>query len=353
MRAHDMAMLQASEMARLTQTARMLDEILAPRRELARFIEEAERNQRWIRESMPVIEQHRSVMEMLGPALEERRGIVEALPPMAATWQRLGEMVESRLSPLQALARMPDPELARMSALQQAMSRIPESTLLSGGVLQVLDRIPAHSLFGAFEQVESLSTLRGWIESASIAALGLPDAAASVFADLVEDELTELNVAAADSAALDRATLIDVLLAVLNSLGELGKHPDTRSLLIALFAAFAGVRYQAEIVAPDHQEVLAEMRRQTVLLERIHEGQGQAGGDSRREGVSDLRGVVIHNAHVRAAADAESRSFGVLLEGDEVLILGHEGGWLRVIAGLPGGDLQAGWVYARFVKAVP
>jgi hypothetical protein len=104
------------------------------------------------------------------------------------------------------------------------------------------------------------------------------------------------------------------------------------------------------LIAEERQQT-AEERRQTAVLQQIHDHLA-VNDYGRGNSLPEVRAIVTRNVHLRAEPSSRARSFGVLTPGDQVLILGRDKGWLQVSAGLPGGQVQVGWVYAPLVKAV-
>jgi hypothetical protein len=94
-----------------------------------------------------------------------------------------------------------------------------------------------------------------------------------------------------------------------------------------------------------HSESMAERRHQSELLTQSN--------DPPISQDSVLKGRIIRVAHLRAEPTTTSVSLGKLAVGDEVLILDRAGDWLHVKAGLIGGEVQYGWIYAYLTKAIP
>ena len=376
-------LIKASEIARPTALSEQMRQITAPPSYLAEWTESQRRLRQLTVQNSVVAEMaaiDRShfrlsdtlqavsslgsrIAELLGPTPTERLALVstagtqmDARLKFAAALPNLADQqfrIAGALSPiLEAQERLAETMDGQTSTLQKVMLGIPSSTsFLPPDVFQRLDQIGARSFLGNLQQPAYLGALRGLTETLSASALGFPESAAEAFADLVEGEFEEAMAAvAADPFALEGMTVLDLLLTLQNAWGALREYPGVRAALLVIVTALVQGGVQQLLSAGDHAEVMAEMRRQSALLE-----QGQAQREESepdRGSGAETRGEAIRNVHLRVGPDVKSRSLGKLSKGDTVLILGREGDWLRVVARLPGGKLHSGWVYSRLVKVV-
>lgn len=223
------------------------------------------------------------------------------------------------------------------SQIQQAVDYMPRLDPSAFQVFRGLDQVPAIALPQLLQEPEWLQALHS--AAVSAASMAFPDALADDFVDLVEREFAAVSMeVTADAGVLEGTTVLDVTVILLRRLGDLGRHPQVQQLIFAIVAAII-----AEIVGAEWQ----------MYRTRSAPGTTVAVVDEREQPeLPRLRGKASRRAHVREHPDRTSRSFGVLAPGDELLILGRDGDWLRVMVGLPGGEIQVGWVYAQLVKAL-
>jgi hypothetical protein len=377
-------LIEASEMGRLTALSKQMRQIAAPPSYLGEWAE----SQRRLREltmprsafaDMAATLDHSHfrlsdsvkglsgmgsrIAEMLGPTATERLALtgiagtqMDARMKLAAALPNLSDQqlrVAGALGPMmEAQKRMDEAMGSQIFSLQKAVAGIPTSSFsLPPSLFQRLDAIAAGPFLGTFQEPEYLRALRSLTEAVSAAALGFPDSVAEAFADLLEGEFEEATaLVAADPAALEGMTVLDLLLVLQNAWGALREHPVVRAAVLMIVGALVQGGVQQVLSASDHTEMMEELRRQSALLEQGRAEGSEHNGNSGSE--DEVRGEAIGNAHVRVGPDVKSKSLGKLSKGDIVLILGREGDWLRVLAGLPGGAFHSGWVYARLVKAV-
>jgi addiction module HigA family antidote len=223
--------------------------------------------------------------------------------------------------------------------LQQAVDYMPRLDPPASEILRSLDQVPAIALPPLLREPEWLQALHSAAAAVFADTIGFPDALADDFAGLVEREFAAASVeVTANVGTLEAATVLEFALTLLRRLDDLGRHPLVQQLIIVILAAIV-----AEIVGVEWQVYRTPRALQTTMPV-VDEG--------KQPPLPQIRGDVSSRAHVREHPDRTSGSFGVLAPGDEVLILGREGDWLRVMVGLPGDELQVGWVYARLVKAL-
>lgn len=338
-------LMRASDMGRRAELSERMRQLTAPPSYLAQW---AETDRRLRELSMPS-----SALAEVPTTLDQSIFRLKLGAGLSSLADRQLQLAGALNPIMEAQNRMADMMGSHTSALQNAFASIPTTTFfLPGDLLQRLDGIGAASFLGNFQEPESIRALRLWTETLSSVALGFPDGAADAFANLVEDEFEDATaMVAADPGALEGMTVLDFLLALQNAWGALREYPLVRAALLMIVTALVQGGVQQLLSASDHAEVMAELHRQSALIEQQARAypdvnQMKAGADSQ------LHGVAIRNTHIRAGPDVASQSLGTLTPGDVVLILGREGDWLRVMAGLPGGEIHSGWIYARLIKAV-
>lgn len=247
-------------------------------------------------------------------------------------------------------------DLQPFAEMEQALQRLNRATDWPLKSLRAavagLDRLQIPALLTAYQSVGGIAFRP--VEEQSEALTGLSPDDAELFAGVVSQELTAM----AQSAPVEVKTADDVLTfvaylaeRVLSRLDELGIVPTLRAqivpFLLALVAGVIAAEWQSYRNHPEHAERMREERHQIQILEKIQRSSAVGDGAPRQ------RATVTRNAHLRAEPGTSSRSFGLLGAGDEVIVLGRDGSWLFVTAGLSGGDLHEGWLYARFAKAIP
>lgn len=318
----------------------------------ARMHEDAFRVHRLLSEALPSpLERQLSLVAGLQPTLEHARRFQEILAPMATMHRRIAEHVERHTAPLREQAAVFRLVGAKSPlGLNPALEALASSAALQGEVFRQLDRIRASSFTTFLEQPGYRAAMHGWLKETSGRTLGFEDTEAEEFAAMVESQAVALATADVGASTIAASSAVDLTAALLAALGPLGRHPVVQGIVMAFIAAMVTVEYEQFRTRGDQVAELSEERRQTALLESIHQALADNGthGDPT---VPYLAARATRNAHVRQAPTRSSRSLGVLEEGDDVLVLGRSGDWLRVMASLPDGELQAGWVYIRLVKA--
>jgi hypothetical protein len=328
-----------SQMDEATRMVRRMKEaagVLDPHPGVRQAIEEMNRVRAHLADAHSHLAQFAFPPSRLAVELAESLSMVTArTKPIMDQMPRLG----LDLPAVQAIHGL-DIEVAKsMLQIHQVFDNMPRLDLSAFQILRGLDQVPAITLPPLLREREWLQAVHSAAASMSAASLSFPDVLPDEIADLVGREFAAVSMeVAADTRALEGASVLEFALALLRRMGDLRRDPQVQNHIFTVVATIV-----AAIIAVEWE----------LYRTRSASGFTVTVVDQRERSVlPQLRGKAIRTAHVREHPDRTSRSFGVLAPGDELLILGRDGDWLRVMAGLPGGELKVGWVYARLVKAL-